>query len=304
MKVLITGGAGFIGSNIVEELVKSGHEVIVLDNFSLGNMSNLESVKNKITVVKGDIRDEKLLEDISKDCDVISNQAAASSAPMFKTNLRESVETNVLGFTNILNAARKNDVKKVVFASTSSIYGNNPPPLRENMDVCPPNFYSATKMNNEHMAKIFSQEYGLETIGFRYMSVYGPHEESKGGYANLVSQFLWSMKKNESPVVYGNGKQTRDFVFVKDVAQANILAVNTTKKIFGEIFNVGTGKATSMNDMINLINKILRKNIQPTHIENPVKNYIAVQLADISKIKSDLGFEPRYSLDAGIKEIA
>lgn len=304
MKILVTGGAGFIGSNIVEELVSQNHEVVVLDKFSLGTMINLESVKKKITVIKGDIRDEKTVEKASRGCDIISNQAAASSSPMFKSDLKGSVEINVVGFVNILNAARKNNVRRIVFASTSSIYGNNKPPLREDMKVEPPNFYSATKFNNEHMAKLFSQEYGIETIGFRYMSVYGPHEEPKGNLANLVSQFLWAMKKDESPVIYGNGKQTRDFVFVKDIVQANMLAIDTKKRFFGEIFNVGTGKTTSLNDMITMLNKILQKNIKPKYIPVPIKNYIETQIPDISKIKKELGYSPKYTLEDGIKILA
>jgi len=301
MKILVTGGAGFIGSNIVEELIKNGHEVVILDNFSLGSMENLESVKDGVMVVKGDIRDEQLVNQLAEGCDVISNMAAASSSPMFKASLKEAVEINVLGFINVLNAAKKNGVKRVVFASSSSIYGNNPPPLREDMKVEPPNFYSATKFKNEHTARLFSQEYGLETIGFRYMSVYGPHEKPKGTYANLVSQFLWCMKNGEPPVIYGDGTQTRDFVFVKDVVQANMLAMFTKKRFLGEIFNVGTGRAVSVNEMITILNKALGKNLTPKYIPTPVKNYIETQLADLTKIKRELGYNHKYSLEDGIR---
>ncbi len=234
---------------------------------------------------------------------MIFNQAAASSSPMFKEKLREAVAVNVDGFVNILNAAKENGVKRVVYASTSSIYGNSSPPLKEDMKVVPVNFYASTKLLNEHLAILFSKEYGLETVGFRYMSVYGPNEQSKGIYANLVSQFLWSMQKNESPVIYGDGKQTRDFVFVKDVVQANILAMESKKKIFGEIYNVGTGRDVSLTQLVEIINKILGRSIKPKYIDMPVKGYIATQLGDISKITEDLGYKPKYSLEDGVKNI-
>ena len=298
MKILVTGGAGFIGSNLVEELVKLGHEVVCIDNFFLGNMDNLAAVKDKITVVKGDIRNEKDVLKAAKGANCIYNEAAASSSPMFKEDLRGSIAVNIDGFVNILNAARKNDAG-VIFASTSSIYGNNPPPLKEDMKLTPPNFYSATKYAEEHIARIYTDEYGIKTIGFRYMSVYGPHEKSKGKFANLVSQFLWSMQKNEAPVIYGDGEQTRDFTFVADVVQANVLALEAKAK--NDIFNVGTGVATSLNDMIAILNKVMNKDIKPEYVETPVKNYILTQLADISKIKEALGYEPKYTLEDGIK---
>ncbi len=303
MRVLVTGGAGFIGSNLVEGLLEKGHEIIVLDGFFLGKKDNLKGFLDKIELVDGDIRDFDLLKKITKDVDVIFNQAAASSSPMFKEKLRESVAANVDGFVNILNAAKENGVKKVVYASTSSIYGNNMPPLREDMKIVPVNFYASTKLMNEHLAVLFTREYGLETVGLRYMSVYGPRERGKGIYANLVSQFLWSIQKNESPVIYGDGEQTRDFVFVKDVVQANILAMESKKILLGEVYNVGTGKAVSLNGLVDIINKVLGKKVKPRHIDMPVKNYIATQLADISKISKDLGYKPRYGLEEGVRDI-
>ena len=300
MKILVTGGAGFIGSNLACELVKLGHEVVVLDSFFLGSMDNLASVKDKVKVVKGDIRKEEDVMKAAEGVNVIFNEAAASSSPMFKDDLRGSVAANVDGFVNILNAARKNDAE-VIYASTSSVYGNNPPPLKEDMKINPPNFYAATKFAGEHLSAVFTSEYGVKTIGFRYMSVYGPREESKKTFANLVSQFLWSMQKDEAPVIYGDGKQTRDFTYVADVVQANILAMDANIK--HDIFNVGTAKATSINEMIDILNKVLGKDIKPKYIETPVKNYILTQLSDISKIKAALGFEPKYTLEQGIRAI-
>ena len=303
MKVLVTGGCGFIGSNLVEALLEKGYEVIILDNYLLGRNENLYPHIEEVKVVKGDIRDFALLKELTKDVFAIFNQAASSSAPMFLEDLSNAVAPNVDGFINILNAARLNDVKKVIFASSSSIYGNNQPLLREDMNVVPVNFYASTKLLNEHFAKLFSTEYGIETIGFRYMSVYGPREKSKGIYANLASQFLWKMQEGAQPVIYGDGTQTRDFIFVKDVALANILALETEKKMMGEVFNVGTGTPVSLNELIAILNRILGKNIEPKYTPIPVKNYIMSQVCDISKIRNMLGFEPRYNLEQGIREI-
>lgn len=300
MKILVTGGAGFIGSNLVEELVRRGHSVIVLDNFSLGTKKNLQGLDVK--VVEGDIRDKKTVNIAASGADVIFNQAAASSSPMFAKDLRGAVAANIDGFINILNAARENGAKRIIYASTSSVYGNLPPPLREDMNVTPPNFYAATKLANEHLAKIYTSECGIETVGFRYMSIYGPKEEGKGIFANLVSQFLWAIQKNESPVIYGSGEQTRDFVYVKDVVAANLLAMEKSK-IGSEVFNIGTGTATSLNSLTTLLNRLLGKNVKPGYIKMPVKNYIDTQLGDISKISEKLGFKPKYNLEAGIKDM-
>ncbi len=303
LTVLVTGGAGFIGSNLVERLVNEGHSVRVFDNFSLGRMENLNSVKGKVEIINGDIRDFESVNKAAKGVDTIFNQAAASASPMFRDFLRESIAANVDGFVNLLNACRANDVKKLVYASTSSVYGNNKPPLREDMKLVPVNFYASTKLLNEHLALLFSVQYGLGTVGFRYMSIYGPHERSKGIYANLVSQFLWSMQKGEQPVIYGDGAQRREFTYVADVVEANVLAMNLKKKLGGEVFNVGTGKSASLNDVVALLNNALGTSIKPKYVKNTVKNYIYTQLSDITKIRKLLGYEPRYSLEKGIREI-
>lgn len=302
MRVLVTGGTGFIGSNIAEALAAKGHEVLVLDNFLLGSMDNVAGMRG-VTVVNGDIRDFDVLKKASEGCDIILNQAAASSSPMFRNDLRTAVAVNVDGFVNVLNAARANDVKKIIYASTSSIYGNSPPPLREDMPVVPVNFYASTKLLNEHLAVLFSNEYGIETIGFRYMSVYGPRERAKGIYSNLATQFLRAMIAGEQPEIYGDGEQTRDFTYVKDVVKANMLAAETKKRLTGEVFNVGTGTAHSLNQLVEIINRILGKSIKPKYIPVPVKNYIAVQRADITKISSTLGYKPGYTLEEGLRDM-
>src|SRR3989338_11680441 len=204
MKILVTGGAGFVGSNIVAELSGS-HDIVVLDDFSLGAEENIKAIRDRIEIIKGDITDYETVRRASSGCDCVLHQAAASSSPMFLKSLQRAVSVNVNGFINILESCRANDVKRLVYASTSSMYGNLGGFLKEDMSVFPPNFYSAAKLMKEYLAVNYSQQYGLQAVGLRYMSIYGPNEKSKGIYANLVSQFLWSMQRDEQPVIWGRG---------------------------------------------------------------------------------------------------
>lgn len=302
MKCLVCGGAGFIGSNLVEALVEAGNQTIVLDNYSLGSKQNLAKVMGDIEVIEGDVRDAELIKKITKGVDCIFNQAAASSSPMFEVDLRGAMATNIDGLINILNTAKANNVRRVVYASSSTVYGNARLPLKEDMKCSPPNLYAASKLAGEYIAKVFSQEYGIETVGLRYMSIYGPHERFKGVYANVVTQFLLSMKIGKPPIIYGDGTQTRDFTYVKDAVQANILAM-TKENLKSEVFNVGTGKMISFNQLIQILNSILRTEIKPVYTQLPIKGYMMQQLADISKIVGYLGFSPQYSLEIGIREI-
>lgn len=302
MKVLVTGGAGFIGSHLVEALLERGHEVVILDNFFLGRRENLVPFLREVELVRGSVTDAKLLRRITRGVDLIFHQAAASSSPMFMKDLEGAFYVNVMGFLRLLEAAKESGVGRVVHASTSSIYGSNPVPWREDMKVEPPNFYAASKLACEHLGRLYSLEHGVETVALRYMSVYGPREESKGGYANLVSQFLWWMEKGERPVIWGNGRQTRDFVYVKDVVRANLLAAKA-RRVSGEVINVGTGKETSLNELVGILNRILGTDLKPKYVKIPVKNYIFRQKADLRKARRLLGYQPEYTLEEGIREI-
>lgn len=300
-KILVTGGCGFIGSNFCNLMVGKGHEVTAFDNLSLGVQSNLAP---GVKFVKGDVKNRAELESAGTDFDYIIHLAASSSAPMFVNGLREAMENNIMGHLDVLNFARDIKAKKVLFASTSSIYGNNPTPLTEDQFVLPPNFYSVTKHSQESMSRVYSQVYGLEIIAFRFMSVYGPNEGHKKIFANVLSQFIWGMAKDKPAVLYGDGKQERDFTNVRDICQGIEKGMISEKKYGFNIFNIGTATAVNLIDLVATINKVMGKNIAPQCIENPIKSgYIKTQLAGIEKISGELGYRPSVGLEEGIKEI-
>lgn len=301
LKILVTGGAGFVGSNIAKEAIRKGWEVRVLDNFFLGSSENLNEIMDEIELIRGDVRNEKLVNKATRGVDYIFHQAAVSSSQMFVPDPSFGLSVNVQGFANLLRYAHENGVRRVIHASTSTIYGALPTPHREDMRIerCP-NFYATTKLSSEYLAKTFTLDRGLETVGLRYFSIYGPGEKPKGEYANLITQFLWWMKKRERPVIYGDGSQTRDFTYVKDVVKANFLAAKR-KNASGEVFNVGTGKSASVNAATAMLNKYLGTDIKPKYARNPIRGYVYHTKADMTKSKKLLGFKAEIPLEKGLK---
>src|ERR671914_999179 len=284
VKVLVTGGAGFIGSNLANSLINEedktsyrmnnsptveanesqfkdesdviGCTVIALDDLSLGSPSNLS--KN-VRFVNGSVMNYDLVLELTKDCDYIFHQAALSSSPMFVDDPRQGIEVNIMGFMNVMEAAKRNNVKKVIYASSSSLYNGLPTPYRESDNITPKTFYESSFYCRETIAQTYRLEYGLDSIGLRYFSVYGPNEKHKGRFANNISQFIWDMaEKRKSPVIYGDGSQSRDFTFVEDVIQANILAMrkkpNDSSKFKGQVDNKSIN-----NDVRNIDSKERRK---------------------------------------------
>ncbi len=299
-RILVTGGAGFIGSNFCN-LNKDKYEVIALDNLFLGDKNNLDP---DIQFIEGD---SCRMEDLNKvgKVDYVVHLAGTSSAPMFMgEGFMHGYVNSIQSFVTALEWARKNGVKKFLYASTSSLYGNNPLPLVEDQQVTPINPYAVTKRTYEHCARCCNKVYPeMDIVGFRFMSVYGPNEEAKGVYANLISQFCWDIARGLQPVIYGDGTQTRDFTNVRDVVKGLILAIQTDKKLEADVFNIGTGKPTSVNEIVDALNKAFKKDVKPKHIENPVKeDYVIGQYADISKIQKVLGYKPTVTLEEGIKE--
>ena len=306
-RVLVTGGAGFIGSNIVEGLLESGFEVVALDNMSLGTKDYWgefsERFGDRFTGVEGDVKDYDLLERVASDVDFVVHMAAASSLPMFVPDPREGVEVNVLGFLNVLELARRHDnIGKVIYASTSSIYGAFVPPHREDLPVFPRMFYEYSMYAREHAARIYNDLHGVKTFGLRFFSIYGPREQHKGKFANIVTQFLWLMRKGDRPVIFGDGSQTRDFTFVKDVVEV-VKRIIQDSKLELEVFNVGTGVETTFNEVVKLLNDILGTDIEPVYRENPIKNYVYRTQADTRKLEKLLGYKPNTPLIDGLKFI-
>jgi len=298
MKYLITGGAGFIGSNLVKHLLLEGNEVLVVDDLSTGSKENLKEVEDKIEFIEASSSDCLGLLQV-KNIDGIFHLGMPSSSPLYKENHSLTGEAINI-FIAILDLAKREKCK-VVYASTFSIYNGNPVPFKEDMPVLPKDFYSEARYFMERMAQLYFDLWQVKSIGLRFSSVYGPCEESKKKLANMVSQIIWWMKDGQQPILYGNGKQTRDFVYVKDVVLALCLAMDL--KVEQDIFNVGTGESHSFNEVVKIVNDFLGKDIKPKYLANSVQNYVDLHLADTTKAKNVLGFEAKYSLNQGIKEM-
>lgn len=295
MKILVTGGLGFIGSNICERLVNDEHEVVALDNMHTGREENVDSIKGKIRIVK---KSSGEIASLNEKFDAILHQGVYSSSPMYKENPHLTAKV-IDEWISILEFAKKNPCR-LVWASSSSVYNGHAPLHREGMDIKITDFYTEGRYAMERIAKLYSDFYGVHSVGLRYFSVYGPHEKSKGKYANLVTQFLWDIKAGRAPVILGDGKQSRDFVFVADVVEANMRALNFKET---GIFNVGTGKTTPLNEVVSLLNEKLGKSVKPKYEENRIKNYVAVTQADTKKAEEMLGFRAKTHLEQGVEKL-
>ncbi|MGQ9788189.1 MAG: NAD-dependent epimerase/dehydratase family protein [Candidatus Hadarchaeaceae archaeon] len=297
MKVLVTGGAGFIGSNLVEELVRLGEDVLVLDDFSTGSLENLKAVQNKVKIVPTSC--QRLLELKLPEIKKIFHLGIPSSSPMYRDN-PALVGEAIGGFINVFELARRNRAR-VVYASTSSLYRGCPTPHREDRISEPFDFYTEARIAMERLARVYYELHGVSSVGMRFFSVYGPHERAKGRYANNISQFLWAMREDKPPEIYGDGEQTRDFVHVSDVLRACLMAADSD--LGCEVVNVGTGRQTSFNRVIELLNKALGKEIKPVYVPNPIKNYVYHTCADLTRAKKLLGYGPMVSLEEGISSL-
>jgi UDP-glucose 4-epimerase len=292
-KYLVTGGAGFIGSNLVERLVKENNDVIVVDSLHTGS----EELIKEFNIEFYKMRVDEFYKNVNPgSIDGIFHLGKPSSTPMYKAN-REKFTESVSGIISVLELAIKNNAK-IVNASSSSLYNGLEPPHNENMIIKPTDFYTEARLVEERLSKVYEDLYGLRLNAMRFFSVYGPREQYKKNYANLISQFIWSYMKNETPVIYGDGSQKRDFIYVGDVVDALIKAM---KSNVNGIFNVGTGKSYSLNEMVEMLMKLMNVNIKPKYIENPVKNYVYLTQADTTKSEKVLGFKAKTTLEEGIK---
>lgn len=295
MSILVTGGAGFIGSNLVEALLADGQDVAVLDNMHTGSPANLEGLEGSLKLIRASCND---LPSLDLQPEQIYHLGIPSSSPMYKANpflMGEAIN----GFISVLELARKRG-SRLVYASSSSLYSGLLPPHREDMTIQVTDYYTEARLAMERLAELYHRLYAVSSAGMRFFSVYGPREESKKQYANMVSQFLWQMRRGEEPVIYGDGGQTRDFTHVYDVVRALRLAMTSD---YQGILNVGTGRAHSFNEVIGMINAQLGTDIKQKYIENPIKNYVRDTLADTSKCREVLGFQARISLEEGIRRL-
>lgn len=296
-KILVTGGAGFIGSNIVEALVDRGDEVTVIDKLSTGSEENLEEVKDRIDLIQSPCADIPELE--FDNPEKIFHIGIPSSSPMYREDTL-LVGGTINEFIKLMELAKEND-SKVVYASSSSMYGRCDPPHREDMEVEAFDYYTEARLAMERLAKVYHELHGVNSVGMRFFSVYGPHERAKGKYANIISQFFWKMKEDQEPTIFGDGEQTRDFTHVSDVVKACLKAAE--ENLGYEIINVGTGTETTFNEVVDLLNEKLGKSIEPKYVENPIENYVHRTLADLTKAKSLLNYEPSVELEEGVERM-
>ena len=300
MRYLVTGGAGFIGSNTVDELVRRGHGVVVLDDLSSGKEDNLAEVRSKITFMKGSITDIEVVQKAMVQADYVIHLAARTSVPRSVKDPVDTNRINVDGTLNVLVAARDNKVKRVVFAASSSAYGDTPTlPKSEDMQPVPISPYGVTKYVGELYAQTFGRCYGLENVCLRYFNIFGPRQDPDSPYSGVLSRFSTAFLDSTSPVVFGDGEQTRDFTYVDNAVQANILACEAPSSS-GRTFNVGTGHAVSLNQVLQMLQKTSGKTLE-TKYEPAREGDIRDSLADIHLAKEFLGYEPTVLFEEGLE---
>jgi len=305
-KFLVTGGAGFIGSHLVEALLKKGHFVRVLDNFSSGKEENISFAVDRgpstvdFELIRGDIRDKSTCDTVCRDIDYVLHQAALRSVPKSLENPREYNEVNIQGTLNMLEAARQNKVRCFVFASSSSIFGealNFPQKESDLPRLISP--YALSKLAGEYYCKIFSANYGVNTVALRYFNVFGPRQALDDEYAVVIPKFITCILHDEPPPIYGNGKQSRDFTYVDNVVRANLLAAKL-KHPKAQVFNVANGKDYSILELVGILNAIMKKNIKPVFLDKRPGDVFRTY-ADISRAKKLLGFKPGIDFREGLK---
>ncbi|MHA1860177.1 MAG: NAD-dependent epimerase/dehydratase family protein [Candidatus Asgardarchaeia archaeon] len=288
MKV-VTGGAGFIGSNLVRRFLSEGEDVLIIDNFHTGSEENVRGLR----VIRGNARE---IAKVNEPVDAVFHLGIFSSSPMYKKDPHLTAEA-IHDFIKILEFCRKKDCN-LVLASTSSLYNGHKTPHHEDLIPKALDHYTEARFYMERHLELYHRMYGINGVALRYFSVYGPYEAHKGRYANMISQFIWDIEKGKRPIIYGDGSQTRDFVFVEDVVEANLKA--SRYKGLG-IFNIGTGRSYSFNQVVELINRTLNKEVKPIYQENPIKNYVMHTRADTRKSEEVLGFRAKVELEEGIR---
>jgi UDP-glucose 4-epimerase len=297
---LVTGGAGFVGSHLTEALLQRGNRVRVLDNFSTGEPGNLAGVRKDIEVLEGDLVDLETVRRALRGVELVFHQAALASVPRSVADPLATHAACVNGTLHVLQAAREAGVRRIVYAASSSAYGASTKlPKSESDLTLPLSPYAAAKLAAEHYCAAFSEVYGLETVRLRYFNVYGPRQTPDSPYAAVIPLFIQAMLAGRSPHVNGDGQQSRDFTFVDDVVQANLLAAEAPR-VSGRVYNIACGKRTSLLDLIEKINGLLGTNILPSY-RDPRPGDVRHSQADISRAQAELGFQPRTEIDRGLR---
>jgi UDP-glucose 4-epimerase len=299
MRYLVTGGAGFIGSNTVDELVRRGHSVVVLDDLSSGKEDNLAEIRNKITIIKGSITDIEVVRKAMHEAEYVLHLAARTSVPRSVKDPIETNKINIDGTLNVLVAAKELKVKRVVFAASSSAYGETPTlPKVETMHPEPISPYGVTKYVGELYGQTFGRCYGLENVALRYFNIFGPRQDPGSPYSGVLAKFCASFLEDSQPVVFGDGEQTRDFTYVDNAVQANLLACEAPN-VSGKVFNVGVGGRVSLNEVLRELKRITGKTLE-TKYEPPRDGDIRDSQADISQAREFLGYEPNIAFEEGL----
>jgi UDP-glucose 4-epimerase len=302
-KVLVTGGAGFIGSNLTEALLKEGHRVRVLDNFSTGKRENLvfDERYSSLEIIEGEICDLTLCQRAMKDIEYVFHQAALPSVQRSVEDPLGSNAVNGGGTLNILFAAREERVKRVIYASSSSIYGDTPTlPKHEEMPSNPLSPYALQKYIGEQYCRLFYQLYGLETVSLRYFNIFGPKQDPASIYSAVIPRFIDALLKGHPPLIFGDGEQSRDFTYIDNVVQANLLAMSA-EHLHGEAINIACGKRVSLNQLLNILKEIVGSKVSSVH-EEPRKGDVKHSLADINKGKRLLNYDPQVGIEMGLKK--
>lgn len=301
-RYLITGGAGFIGSNIVDRLVEKGEKVRVIDNLATGKMENLASVMDKIEFVNGDIRYLNTVMEAMRGVDYVIHQAALPSVPRSVETPLESNDVNTNGTLNILYAAKEAKVKRVVYAASSSAYGESPTlPKIETMQTSPLSPYAVNKLAGEYNCKAFYNVYGLETVALRYFNIYGPKQDPNSYYSAVIPKFIKAYLTGKSPIIFGDGEQSRDFTFIENVISANLLACKAPVKAAGRVMNIACGGRITLNQLAEELKKLLNVDLPVEHGE-PRAGDIKHSLADVNLAKELINYEPKVLIEEGLKQ--
>jgi UDP-glucose 4-epimerase len=299
MRVLVTGGGGFIGSHLVERLLRDGHAVRVLDSFVTGQRENLEAL-GEAELIEGDVQSFERVHNASRDCEVVLHQAALPSVPRSIADPLMTNVVNVTGTLNVLLAARDNNVRRVVYASSSSVYGMTLDlPKRETMAAQPISPYAVSKLAAEGYCRAFSRVYGLESVVLRYFNVFGPRQNPNSQYSAVIPRFITAALEGYPPTIFGSGDQSRDFTFVENTVHANVLAM-TEPAAAGELFNVACGERFSLNEVVRTLGEIVGTDITPRYAE-PRTGDVDHSMADIARAREVLGYEPLVSFEEGLR---